>query len=117
MNIPKHPTLIQRSISARIKELKADKPVLSASLVKIAKHCGRQGCKCQRGEKHVGNYITFPVKGKTNTVYVPLDLVEEVKSWIEEHKRIKKITKEISELMVAKIKAHVKNRKRKIKKS
>jgi len=77
MKVPKHPTLIRRLCHARVKELKATRPVLAASLVIIRKHCGRPGCHCQRGEKHPGHYITYKEKGKTRTVYVPLDLVEE----------------------------------------
>ena len=112
MKIPKHPTLIRRMCGARVKRLKARGPVLAASLVKIAKHCGRAGCRCQRGEKHVGNYLTFKIAGKTQTVYVPLDLVDEVKKWIEEHRRLKELVREISQLTVAMVRTHVKTRKR-----
>ena len=58
-----------QTISAPIKA----QPLLAASLVQIAKHCGRRGCRCQPGEKHVGHYITFSEGGKTRTVYAPVD--------------------------------------------
>ena len=103
MRVPKHPTLIRRMLDARVKKLKAGGPALAASLVKIKKHCGRAGCHCQRGEKHVGNYVTYKEKGKTRTVYVPLDLLEEVKAWIEEHRRLKRLSQEISQLAIARI--------------
>ena len=54
MRIPRHLGTVRR-----LKKLVVQKSVLSASLVQIAKHCGRPGCRCQRGEKHVGNYLTF----------------------------------------------------------
>jgi len=114
MNIPKHQTMIKRMIDSRVKKLAAQRPVLGASLVQIAKHCGRPGCKCQtRGERHVGNYLTFPQDGKTRTVYVPLDLLKEVQSWIAEHHRIKQLDKEISQLVVAYVKGYVQDQKRK----
>lgn len=113
MKIPKHPTLIKRMIDARVKKLDATGPVLAASLVKIKKHCGRPGCHCQRGEKHVGNYVTYKEKGKTRTVYVPLDLLEEVKAWIAEHRRVKRLSQEISQLSIARIRGHVTARRRK----
>lgn len=112
MKIPRHPTLLRRRIEARVKQLKARGPVLGASLVEIAKHCGRPGCHCQTGAKHVGCYLTFAVKGKTQTVYVPQDLVKEVRAWIEEHRRLKHLTREISALSVARVRGHVKARKR-----
>ena len=83
---------------------------MAASLVTIAKHCGRPGCHCQRGEKHRGQYLTYKEKGKTRTVYVPVDLVEEVKRWIAEHRRIKTLIQELSALSVAEVRTHVRSR-------
>ena len=66
MDIPEHPTLIRRMLDARLKQVATAKPVLAASLVEIAKHCGRKGCHCQQGgPKHVGHYLTSKVQGKT----------------------------------------------------
>ena len=112
MRIPSHPTLIERMIRARLKQLKAQRPVLAASLVEIAKHCGRPGCRCQRGQKHVGHYLTFKVARKTKTVYVPLDLIEEVRSWIQEHRRLRELCREISQLVIARVRGYVTARKR-----
>lgn len=107
MKTPRHPTLLRRMIEGRVKQLKALGPVLGASLVQIAKHCGRPGCHCQTGTKHVGYYLTFSVKGKTRTVYVPVDLMEEVRAWIQEHRRLKHLTREISRLSVERVRGHV----------
>ncbi len=112
MNVPKEPGRIRAMIQARLRQAQARGPVLSASLVVIAKRCGREGCRCETGEKHTGNYITFRLLGKTKTVYVPLDLLDEVRSWIKEHKRLKQVTHEISELSVALIRGHVEESKR-----
>ncbi len=112
MKVPKHPTLIRRLCEARVRKLKATGPVLVASLVVIRKQCGRPGCRCQRGEKHPGNYLTYKEKGKTRTVYVPLDLLEEVKGWIEEHRRLRRLSQEISQLAIAQVRTYVKARKR-----
>jgi len=112
MRIPKHPTLVKRMMQARVKKMQATGPVLAASLVKIARRCGREGCKCNRGQKHIGNYLTFKVEGKTKTVYVPKDLFSEVKAWIAEHKRMRRLSEEISQLAIAQIRTHVTNKKR-----
>jgi len=112
MKNPKHPKLIRRMRDARLKKLGEVQPLLAASLVQIAKHCGRRGCRCQRGEKHVGHYITFGEGGKTRTVYVPVDLVEDVRSWVKEHKRVKTMLREISALSVALIRGHAAEKRR-----
>ena len=114
MDIPEHPTLIRRMLDARLRQLATDKPVLAASLVQIAKHCGRAGCHCQQGgPKHTGHYLTYKVKGKTRTVYVPLDLLDDVHSWVAEHKRLKALLAEISQLTLALVKGHAQHQKRK----
>ena len=112
MRIPKHPTLLRSSRDARVKQLKATGPLLAGSLVQIAKHCGRPGCHCQTGEKHVGWYLTRYWRGKTKTIYVPLDMVEEVRSWIAEHRRLKRLMQEITSLSSALVQGHVAERQR-----
>jgi hypothetical protein len=108
VDIPEHPTQIRRMLDARLRQLATDKPVLAASLVRIAKHCGRKGCHCQQG-----NYLTCKVQGKTRTVYVPLDLLDDVRSWVEGHKRLKALLQEISQLTLALVRGHAQHRKRK----
>ena len=47
------------------------------------------------------------VAGKTRSVYVPKDLVKEVRSWIRNHRRVKRLLSEISTLSIAIIQRHV----------
>ena len=117
MKIPKHPTLIRRMRDSRVRQLVARGPVLAGSLVQIAKHCGRAGCHCQTGDKHVGWYLTRSVAGKTQTTYVPQDMLKEVQGWIAEHRRIKELIAEISDLSRALIRAHAAQRRRQTAKS
>jgi integrase len=63
-------------------------------------------CTAQRGN-HTAHQLTISVKGKTHTVYVPPTMVEEVKEWIGNHRRLQRILKEISKLNMAIIHRHV----------
>ena len=112
MKVPKHRTLVRRMWLARVKRLTAKGPVLAASLVWNGKRCGRPGCRCARGEKHMAYYLTYKEHGKTRTVYVPVDLVKEVRRWIQEHQRLKQLSRELSQLSIAMVKTHVRARKR-----
>jgi hypothetical protein len=91
MKIPKHPTLLRRMRDARIKQLGARCPPLAASL-------GRQAGG--------GWHVTLKQSGKTRTVYVPKDLKEEVDASIQEHRRIKRLLGEITQLQLALIRVH-----------
>jgi hypothetical protein len=114
MRIPKHPTLIRSMLDARLAELTTETPILAASLVQVSKHCGRACCHCQQGGPlHTAHHLTFKVKGKSKTVYVPHDLLDDVRKWIAEHKRLKALQGEINQLTLALIKGHVQHQKRK----
>ena len=112
MRIPKHPTLIRKMIQARVKKLQAGGPVLVASLVRIARSCGQPNCRCTRGHKHVGDYLTFKLAGKTHTVYVPQAMVGEVRSWIAEHRRMRTLSDEISQLAIAQVRSYTTEQRR-----
>jgi hypothetical protein len=114
MRIPEHPTQIRASLKARLARLGSDQPILAASLAHIKKRCGRKTCRCHsHGELHTGWHLTYKVHGKTHTVYVPLDLLDDVRSWLNNHKRHKALLNEIHQLTIALIKTHVQNKRRK----
>jgi hypothetical protein len=52
------------------------------------------------------------VGGKTHTVYVPVELVDEVRGWIAEYQRLRQLIRESSQLALAQIRGHVTARKR-----
>ena len=113
MKIPKHPTLIRRFLQARQKQLQAKSPVLAASLVTIRRACGNPNCRCARGKKHLGHYLTWKLKAKTHTAYVPVDLVPQAKQWTQEHRRLKQLVHELTQLSLALIQTHVTAQRRK----
>jgi hypothetical protein len=113
MKTPKHPTLIRRFLLARQKQLHAKSPVLAASLVTIRRTCGNPNCRCAQGHKHPGHYLTWKLKAKTHTVYVPVDLLPQVKQWTQEHRRLKQLVGELTQLSLALIQTHVTAQRRK----
>ena len=60
-----------------------------------------------RRGNHIAHQLTVSVKGKTHTVYVPKDMVEEVREWTRNQRRLQRILKEISKLNMAIIHRHV----------
>lgn len=91
MRPPKHPTLLRRMRDARVKELVARCGPLAASL-------GRQAGG--------GYHLTLKRRGKTRTIYVPRDLTDEVQTWIQEHRRLKRLVHQITTLQLALIRLH-----------
>jgi len=50
---------------------------------------------------HTAHQLTVSVEGKTRTVYVPKEMVGEVREWIKNYKRLQRIVKEVSKLNMA----------------
>lgn len=98
---------------AKLKELAKAGPLIQGSLARIGVTCGNPNCKCARGEKHTSHILTRKLRGKTKSLYVPVDMVEAVQQWVDEHKRVKRLLKEISELNEKIIRAHVPSRRAK----
>jgi hypothetical protein len=113
MRVPSHPTQIRRMRDSRLKQLAPAGPVLAATLARVNKRCGQPTCSCHHGGPlHQAHHLVFRQEGKTRTVYVPQDLLDEVQTWVQEHQRLKALIHEISQLNLALISGHVRDQKR-----
>ncbi len=77
-----------------------DHPLMAGSLNRVER-------RNARGKVTTYYLLTIKDAGKTRTVYVPKDLVKEVRSWIRNHRRLKVLISEISTLSIAIIQSHV----------
>ncbi|HEV3292092.1 MAG TPA: DUF6788 family protein [Streptosporangiaceae bacterium] len=66
---------------------------LAGSLVEQRRRCGKEGCRCARGELH-GPYAYLSVAGRM--VYVPAVLADAVRAHLEIAKRLQERLEEIS---------------------
>ena len=82
-------------------------PLVVGSLAAVGVKCGNPRCRCARGERHTAYVLTSKVRGKTKTVHVPRDMVEEVRGWTEEHRRLKELVRQLSGLAETLIRRYV----------
>ena len=88
MRTPDHPTYILRMLQHRLKQLATSSPILAASFGTYTHRCGRPSCRCHHGGPlHTGQHLTSKEGGKTRSVYVPKQLLPEVRTWLAEHRR------------------------------
>jgi hypothetical protein len=114
MRIPEHPTLIRRMIDSRLKKVALDSPIVAASFTEYTHRCSRSQCRCHRnGELHTAQQLTCYENGKTRSVYVPQDLIPEVRAWIAQYRRLQRLLKEIHQLTLALVSTHVRHKRRK----
>ena len=67
--------------------------VLPGTLVQQHRNCGKEGCRCTRGEPH-GPYVYLQVAGRL--LYVPSGLAEVVRAQVEVSERLRGLLAEIS---------------------
>jgi hypothetical protein len=71
--------------------------LLPGALVEQYRSCGKEGCRCTRGEPH-GPYVYLQVAGRL--MYVPSALAELVRSHVELSQRLREALEEISQINV-----------------
>lgn len=98
MRFNKNVKFYTKQREARLKQIRNIQPFVAGSMVKIAHTCGNPNCKCARGQKHENYYLTYKVKQKTRTKYIPVKMEKEVEGWTLEYKHLKRLINEISQL-------------------
>jgi len=81
---------------ALLRKLAATGPFIEGSLCAVK----RRGCR------EPGWQLTWKENGKTRTVYVPMDLVPEVKKWVAEHKKLKSLIRKVTAKSLGIIRNH-----------
>jgi intergrase/recombinase len=85
-------------------QLGQDRPVVAGSLNRVER-------KDKQGRSTVYHLLTFKEGGKTRSVYVPKDMVQEVNRWIRNYRRVRKLLADTSTLSIAIIRNYVPERR------
>ena len=108
---PTSATLSKR-LRRKLAALGKKQPFIIGSLVKIQRRCGNPNCRCAReGPKHPAHLLTTKVNGKTRAIYVPVDMVEEVRQWCRQYRDLKADIKEVSKCCEQRIRLHAKEKR------
>ena len=102
---------LRRQIHAKIAAVAKVGICLPGTLVHKSRKCGNPKCACANGGPlHPACTVTSKVAGKTKAIYIPVDMIPEVETWVENHRRAKRLLKEIGVLAERLIRLHVPRR-------
>ena len=87
----------ERAARSRLAKLLHERPLLRGSVVSMARTCGKAGCKCTRGEKHVSMYLSVSTGGKSKMIYIPAGLEGTVRTWVGSYRETQELTREVAE--------------------
>jgi hypothetical protein len=93
----------ERSARSRLAQLLHDHEVICGSVVSMARRCGKAGCHCERGEKHVSLYLSAKVEGKRRMVYIPAELEDEVRRRVAAYREVEQLTEVVSAACVDRV--------------
>lgn len=103
---------LRKRLRRKLAALGKPRPFIAGSLVKIQRRCGNPNCRCAReGPKHEAHLLTTKVKGKTQSIYVPVDMLEEVRRWCRQYRAVKAGIKEASDCCEQLIRLYAKEKR------
>lgn len=73
----------ERSARSLLAQLLHQEPLLRGSVVTMSRVCGKAGCRCTRGEKHVSLYVAIRGAEGRRMIYVPPSWEPAVRRWVE----------------------------------
>jgi len=87
-----------RAARARlIQFLAAGRPLARAGLVTMARSCGKKGCRCAQGQKHVSLYLAARVGKARKMLYVPRELEDAARALVENTRKVDALMEEMSQ--------------------
>ena len=93
----------ERQLRSSLSQLTSQAGLLRGSLSVRERVCGKPGCKCTRGEKHVSLYLVVSEGGKYRQLFVPKELESQVRSWVENHKRARGLLEAVSDICLERV--------------
>ncbi len=90
-----------RSRQAALRQIAQLGPFIEGSLSPFK----RPGCA------QPGWHLTFKQRGRTRTLYVPMELASEVKKWTLNYRHLKRLIRQVTRHSRALIRSHVANRR------
>jgi len=60
--------------------------LLRGTVTEVQRMCGKPGCKCTKGEKHVCYQLSASIKGRTHTQNVPRKQLETVQCLTDDYR-------------------------------
>jgi hypothetical protein len=93
----------ERQSRSKLTALASAHGLIRGTLLERWRACGNPNCKCARGQKHHAVYLMLSEKGRLRQLYIPKAYEQRVRQWVANHKELKKLVKEISEVYWQKV--------------
>lgn len=88
----------ERLRRSRAAQLAHSSRLLRGTLSVRSQTCGKDSCRCARGEPHVSLYLVQSHHGKPRQLYVPKQWEERVRRAVKDYQELQTLLEDLSEL-------------------
>jgi len=94
----------ERRWRSRLAQIAAAGGLIRGTLLERYRACGNPNCRCARGQKHRAVYLMLSEGGRLRQLFIPKAYEQQVRQWVANHKELKGLLKQISEVYWNKVK-------------
>lgn len=91
-------TPAERETRAKLAKMVHWNEFLRGTLTLRRNTCGKAGCRCSRGEKHLCLYLAQGENGKYRQIYISRESEGRVRTWVKQYKEIQKLMEKLSKI-------------------
>ena len=88
----------ERAWRSALAQIVAGRGLIRGTLQERLQLCGKPACRCARGQRHRVLYLVLREGGKLRQLYVPKAWEERVRQWVANHRTLRGLLKELSEV-------------------
>lgn len=89
---------VQAEIGRLIERITADKPMVKGSVYEMRRKCGKESCRCARGELHASKVLSWSEEGRTRLRAIPKGTVGELRTLTQRYQRFRRARARIVKL-------------------
>lgn len=89
---------VERHRLSKLRQLLSRPGLLRGNLVRMARTCGKPGCRCTQGRRHVSWYLAQSQAGQRRMLYIPDAWVDRIREWTQRYAEIRQLLYELSDL-------------------
>ena len=87
----------ERVSRSRLAKIASEHDFIVGSLVATKQTCGKENCKCKKGEKHDAVYVALKYKGKRKMLSVAPECRPQMQQAVLNYKKMRQLMEAISE--------------------
>ena len=93
----------ERALRSRLAKLIHEEPVLRGTLSVRRVTCGKAGCRCIQGQKHLALFLSSSREGTTRQIFIPAELETEIRQWVDNYHQVRDLLEAVSELALERL--------------